>query len=139
VMEPLAWRRHHARLLVAPSALGDGWGQPVEWLREAMAYFDDVGDAALSRACREQLREAGAPVPRRGRGESTVPPHLRRLGVTTREGDVLALVVAGLPNAAIAERLFLSPRTVKTHVANLLSKTGAPGRSQLAKYVEPGG
>jgi DNA-binding CsgD family transcriptional regulator len=134
VMAPLTWRRHHCRLLVAPAALRDGWGSPLEWLREGAAYFEQFGDAALARACREQLRRAGAPAPRRT-GGTTVPVHLRRLGVTGREAEVLALVVQGLTSAAIAERLVLSPRTVETHVANLLAKTGATSRAGLAEYV----
>jgi DNA-binding CsgD family transcriptional regulator len=133
-LEPLTWRRHHCRLLVAPAAVRDGWGQPLEWLREGAAYFEQFGDAALARACREQLRRAGAPVPRRT-GGTVVPVHLRRLGVTGREAEVLALVVQGLTSAAIAERLVLSPRTVETHVANLLAKTGAASRGELADYV----
>ena len=137
VMEPLVWRRHHLRLLVAPAALRDGWGEPLLWLREAMAHFDDVGDAGLARACRQLLRSAGAPVPRRGRGTSVVPDHLRRLGITSREVDVLVLVCQGLPNAVIAQQLFLSPRTVETHVANLLAKTGAAGRAELASLAGP--
>jgi DNA-binding CsgD family transcriptional regulator len=128
----LEWRRHHARLLIAAPALRDHWGRPVEWLREGMGFFQASGDTGLARACREQLRVAGVPVPRRGRGDSSVPPHLRRLGVTSRETDVLRLVAAGLPNAQIAQRLFLSTRTVETHVANLLAKTGATGRKELA-------
>ncbi len=135
VLEPLVWRRHHLRLLAAPAALRDGWGQPVEWLREALAHFEAVGDAGLARACREQLRVSGLPVPRRGRGTTDVPEHLRRLGVTSREVDVLCLVAAGLPNATVAARLFLSPRTVETHVASLLAKTGASGRAALASYA----
>ena len=134
LMEPLVWRRHYARLLTAPAALQDGWGGPVDWLREAAGYFTDRGDAALARACRDLLRSAGAPVPRRGRGDSAVPPELHALGVTSREMDVLALVADGLPNAVIAERLFLSPRTVETHVASLLAKTGAAGRGDLTAY-----
>jgi DNA-binding CsgD family transcriptional regulator/ketosteroid isomerase-like protein len=55
--------------------------------------------------------------------------------VTSREVDVLSLVAAGLPNATIAAQLFLSPRTVETHVASLLAKTGAPGRAGLAAYA----
>ena len=132
VMAPLAWRRHHMRLLVAPAAARDGWGEPAAWLREAAAHFDAVGDPGLARACREQLRVIGAPVPRRGRGASQVPLALARLGVTSREMDVLVLVAEGLPNAVIAQRLFLSPRTVETHVAHLLAKTGAAGRAELA-------
>ena len=68
---------------------------------------------------------------RRGRGDSTVPPGLRALGVTSREMDVLALVADGLTNAQVAERLFLSARTVETHVASLLAKTGAARRAEL--------
>jgi hypothetical protein len=75
VMAPLAWRHAHLRLLAAPAALRDGWGQPAEWLREAMAHFEDVGDAALARACREQLRAAGCrcPVAAAGRARSRRP------------------------------------------------------------------
>lgn len=136
VMEPLTWRRHHCRLLVAPAALRDGWGNPVEWLRESMPYFEARGELGLSRACREQLRRGGAPVPRR-RGGTAVPPRLSRFGITVREAEVLALVAEGMSNTSIADRLVLSPRTVETHVASLLAKTGAAGRSELAKYVVP--
>jgi DNA-binding NarL/FixJ family response regulator len=45
--------------------------------------------------------------------------------------DVLALIADGLTNREIAERLFLSPRTVETHVANLLTKTGTASRAEL--------
>jgi DNA-binding NarL/FixJ family response regulator len=51
--------------------------------------------------------------------------------------DVLALVARGLTNAQIAQRLFLSPRTVETHVANLLRKTGATARGDLAVALTP--
>lgn len=44
---------------------------------------------------------------------------------------MLDLVVQGLTNAQIAERLVLSPRTVETHVAHLLAKTGAANRAEL--------
>ena len=45
--------------------------------------------------------------------------------MTSREADVLALLVDGATNTEIAERLFLSRRTVETHVAHLLQKTSA--------------
>jgi DNA-binding NarL/FixJ family response regulator len=42
----------------------------------------------------------------------------------------------GATNAQIAERLFLSKRTVETHVSSLLLKTGAGSRDELAQYCE---
>jgi DNA-binding NarL/FixJ family response regulator len=65
-----------------------------------------------------------------------VPPALRSRGITSREADVAALVGEGLTNGQIAERLFLSRRTVETHVANLLAKTGAAGRAELGAWVD---
>jgi DNA-binding NarL/FixJ family response regulator len=54
------------------------------------------------------------------------------LELSPREKDVLALVAEGRSNKAIAETLFVSPNTVKTHVASLLSKLHADSRVQLA-------
>jgi DNA-binding NarL/FixJ family response regulator len=52
--------------------------------------------------------------------------------------DILQLVAEGLTNGAIAERLVLSPRTIETHVANLLAKTKVTGRSGLTRLVNSG-
>jgi len=130
------WWRHRIRLLVADDALAGGWGDPVGWAREALAVFVRRGDDRLATRCREVLRRAGAPVPRQGRGDSTVPARLRVCGVTSREMDVLALVAQGLTNGAIAERLVLSPRTVETHVASLVAKTKVTGRHGLTGLVK---
>jgi DNA-binding NarL/FixJ family response regulator len=81
------------------------------------------------------LRQAGTPS-RKGRGESEVPRALRGLGVTSREMDVLRLVVSGLSNADIAERLYLSPRTVETHVSSLLARTGCRSRQELRGFLD---
>ncbi|MCW2775138.1 MAG: LuxR family transcriptional regulator [Nocardioides sp.] len=53
---------------------------------------------------------------------------LTAYSLTTREADVLALVGAGLNNTEIAARLHLSLSTVKTHVSNVLDKTGSRDR-----------
>ena len=129
------WWRRLLRLHVFEAAIADRWGRPVEDLRRDLAGFDAGGDHRLARICRDLLRHAGAPVPRRGRGDSAVPPSLRAAGVTSREMDVLALIAHGLTNAQIAERLFLSPRTVETHVAHLLAKTGASDRAGLTRRL----
>jgi DNA-binding CsgD family transcriptional regulator len=121
--------------LVAEAAVRDGWGEPVLWLREAEAFFSDRGHGRVARECRTLLVAAGAPAVRRGRGRSTVPPALRRLGITSRELDVLVLVADALPTREIAAHLFLSPRTVEHHVASLLARTGSRSRSELAAFA----
>jgi DNA-binding CsgD family transcriptional regulator len=132
-MGPLVdWYRHYARRLAAEAALTDGWGDPVSWLRESTAYFSARGDDQVAAACRRLLRQAGAPVPR-PRADGGLPGKLRAQGITDREADVLGLVAQGLSNREIAERMFLSPRTVEKHVASLLAKTGLR-RGQLAGY-----
>lgn len=52
--------------------------------------------------------------------------------LTARETDVLALIGAGLNNNEIADRLYLSMSTVKTHVTNVLAKTGSRDRVRAA-------
>nr|WP_276595776.1 LuxR C-terminal-related transcriptional regulator [Cellulomonas septica] len=60
-----------------------------------------------------------------GRTATRVPfPQL-----TDREREVLDLVAAGLDNAVISKRLSLSPKTVRNHVANVLTKLAVPDRS----------
>jgi LuxR family maltose regulon positive regulatory protein len=57
-------------------------------------------------------------------------------GLSARELEVLDLVAQGLSNQQIAERLFLSLHTVKTHLKNLLGKLGVTNRTEAAaKYL----
>jgi DNA-binding NarL/FixJ family response regulator len=63
------------------------------------------------------------------------PAPAQLLGLTDREHDVLALVADGLSNAEIAKQLHVAVSTVKTHVAALMTKTGANNRVRLALLV----
>ncbi|WP_454048314.1 response regulator [Cellulomonas sp. Marseille-Q8402] len=64
--------------------------------------------------------------------------------LTARESEIVALVAAGLSNTEIAERLYISPATAKTHVNRAMMKTAARDRAQLVVFayesglVEPG-
>jgi DNA-binding CsgD family transcriptional regulator len=129
------WWNYLMRRLVAPDALQDGWGNPVEWMREAASEFDASGHARLASACRGILRRAGQRVPRAGRGAAEVPPQMRRLGVTSREMDVFLLVALGHSNSEIAATLYISPKTVETHIASLIAKTGQRGRRELVAHA----
>jgi DNA-binding CsgD family transcriptional regulator len=54
------------------------------------------------------------------------------LGLTRREREILTLLCQRLTNPEIAARLFISPRTAGTHVANLLAKLGVTNRREAA-------
>jgi DNA-binding CsgD family transcriptional regulator len=131
-LAPFPWWRHLGRRLVAEAALERGWGDPVGWIREDLAFFESAGHQRIASACKALLRRAGAPVPRKGRGEASVPPELSARGVTSREMDVLLLVAERVTNREIAARLFLSPRTIETHVASLTRKLDVDSRAGLA-------
>ena len=113
-----------ARFIAAQRALADGWGEPVRWLTAARDRFTSLGLGRLAGRCTELLRDA-SPNPWAGEG------------VTDREADVLRLVIDGLANKEIAAALRLSPRTVEKHVENLLRKTGARSRTELAVTSRP--
>jgi DNA-binding CsgD family transcriptional regulator len=138
-MPRMAGMAHCQQLLVARAAARDGWGEPAAWLRESEAFFAAGGYHRLARRCRTMLGALGAPVPRRGRGISEVPAALRGLGVTSREVDVLTLVAEGCTTREIAERLYLSTKTVERHLSNLADRTGRRGRAALRELAREHG
>jgi DNA-binding CsgD family transcriptional regulator len=123
---------HVLRTVIAPVVVEAGMRSTAEgWLREADAFFGAVGERPLQRKVRQTLANLGVKVPRTG---ASVPAHLARLGITTREGEILRLVNAGLSNADIAQQLYISVRTVETHVSSMLQKTGSESRDQLPRW-----
>jgi len=61
------------------------------------------------------------------------------LGLTPRELDILEAMAAGLSNREIAERLFVSENTVKTHAARVFSKLSARRRTQAVQLAKEAG
>jgi DNA-binding NarL/FixJ family response regulator len=97
--------------------------EPAELIHAVRVAAD--GDALLSPAITKRLIEEFA-------ARAAEPPsarHLERL--TEREREVMALAAEGLSNQEIAERLFVSPATAKTHVSRAMTKLGARDRAQL--------
>jgi DNA-binding CsgD family transcriptional regulator len=64
---------------------------------------------------------------------------LDRLGITPREHEILRLIAEGLSNREIAERLFVSENTVKTHSSRLFDKLNAKRRTQAVQLAKEAG
>ncbi len=119
------------------------------------ANESDVTDAVLAGACGYLLKDASvvdilAGVRAAAAGESMVSPRMaktlleqvrrhersdgkpRAESLSSREREVLRLVVEGKDNATIARELFISPYTVKNHISNILLKLNVTNRIQAA-------
>jgi DNA-binding NarL/FixJ family response regulator len=74
---------------------------------------------------------------RRLKGQAARAPEAAPLpdDLTPREGEVLGLIAQGLSNQEIAERLYISEATVKTHINNIFSKAGLRDRAQAVVYA----
>ncbi|MFC4011955.1 ATP-binding protein [Nonomuraea purpurea] len=113
-------------------ALGDR-DSAADLVAEAGERYAALGATHDAARCRRLLREIGpdrgrAGTPRRGRkGEGGV--------LSPRESEVARLVALGRTNREIAEVLFLSPRTVDTHVARVLHKLGVRTRAEVRRLL----
>jgi len=123
-----AWPFHRARLLLAHGSWLRRRRKVVEArsrLRVAAEQLDALGALAWADRAREELRASGETVRRR------VPDALDAL--TPQERQVAQLAAAGLSNREIGDRLYLSSRTVSTHLYRLFPKLGVTSRHELAR------
>ena len=98
--------------------------------REALAILEGLGASPAARTLRKQFRTEGVKaVPRGARPSTQSNPH----GLTRREVEILALLSDGLRNSTIADRLFISEKTVAHHVSSILMKLGVPSRAEAVR------
>ncbi|MEW6476676.1 MAG: LuxR C-terminal-related transcriptional regulator [Actinomycetota bacterium] len=115
------------RLVLAQVVAGQDKETAVADARAALACFEQLGAAREADAAAAVLRSLGVRSPRTG------PKGLGLL--TKRELEILGLLGQGLSNRDIAERLYISRRTVEHHVASVLGKLGLSGRAEAAAYA----
>jgi DNA-binding NarL/FixJ family response regulator len=94
------------------------------------------GDAVVSpRITRRLLDEYAVQLPDLTAGAGDTAEHPAMAQLTDREREVLLAVADGLSNAEIAERLYVSEATVKSHVGRLLAKLGLRDRVQAVVFA----
>jgi DNA-binding NarL/FixJ family response regulator len=93
-----------------------------------------AGESLLSPSVTRRVIGEFATGPRR-----RAAPHPQIRSLTTREAEVAGLVAEGLSNDEIADRLFLSPATVRTHVSRAMVKLQARDRAQLVVFAVQSG
>ncbi|MFF1746496.1 helix-turn-helix transcriptional regulator [Streptomyces mirabilis] len=94
----------------------------------AAEIFQRLGAAPWADRASQELRACGSP------GRTATPPETAAL--TPQQQRIACLVATGLSNKQIAEKLFLSPRTVSTHLYQLFPKPGVTSRAALRDALE---
>jgi DNA-binding CsgD family transcriptional regulator len=120
----IPYRAAQTRLLLAQVLRRNDRDVAAAEARAALSVFEDLGAGRDADATAALMRDLGVKAARTG------PKNVGRL--TRREEEVLTLLGEGFSNPEIAERLFLSRKTVEHHVARILSKLGLRGRAQAA-------
>jgi DNA-binding NarL/FixJ family response regulator len=100
-----------------------------------LTVFDPRVHATLLAATSPAAAPAGEAPAAPGQGPGARAPEPPD-GLTQREAEILSLIAQGLTNGEIAERLFLSNHTVKTHINRIFAKTGSRDRVAAIGYAQ---
>ena len=103
-------------------------------LEKAANAFESCGSARYRAEAERELRKLGRPMHRRTRPGKAGAVGIESL--TGRELQIARLVVDRLTNAEIAAELFLSPKTIETHMHNMFNKLSVSSRVELARAIE---
>jgi DNA-binding CsgD family transcriptional regulator len=101
----------------------------------ARAALDETNPILTQLEARPALASAAALAARLAAPAPAITTAARPFGLSTREAEVLRLVAEGLTDAQVAERLFLSPYTVKAHLRSIYGKTGAENRAAASRLA----
>ena len=115
-------------------AQADRQQEAIAELLRATTELDDCGALGYRAAAERELRSLGHRVHRRTRPGSSEVTNLDSL--TGRELEIARLIAALKTNPEIAAALFLSPKTVESHIRNIFRKLGVTSRVQVARAVE---
>ena len=115
------------RLLLARTLEDKDRGTAAAEAEAALLGFEALGAARDADAAAALLRALGVHAARRGREEAGM--------LSRREREVLELLGEGLSNRELAERLFLTRKTVEHHVRSVLTKLGLRSRAEAAAYA----
>jgi DNA-binding CsgD family transcriptional regulator len=88
---------------------------------------------------RKEVVVKEVPVPQPAEPFAVNEAQLKQLGITRRELEILELIAQGLSNREIAEKLFVSENTVKTHSSRLFDKLSAKRRTQAVQIAKENG
>jgi DNA-binding NarL/FixJ family response regulator len=100
-----------------------------------LTVFDPRVHATLLAAASGAAAPPGGASAAPGSAAATRPPDPPD-GLTQREVEILSLIAQGLTNGEIAERLFLSNHTIKTHINRIFAKTGSRDRVAAIGYAQ---
>ena len=124
-----------ARLVAGRALVSADRDAGIAELHAAAAQADACAVPRLADEARRELRRAGVRV---GRGGSRAPGDAGLDALSPREREMAELVAEGLTNREIAARVFLSEKTVETHLTRVFQKLGVKSRAQVAAAVARG-